>query len=184
VAFDYPVFLDLSDVPVLLVGGGAVATRKLEGLIAAGARVTVVAPVICDAVRAMPADLVVRSYVADDIAQHQLVMTATDDPEVNAKVARDARAAGVFVNSADDPVNCSFILPAVHRQGAVIAAVSTGGASPALAQHLRSRIAEIVTPQVARAAEELARQRREIQAAGGSTEDIDWAPRVQAALDH
>ena len=95
----------------------------------------------------------------------------------------DATVAGGWVNSADGPANCSFILPAVARRGPVVAAVSTGGASPALASHLRTVLAtDVLTEQVERAAAELARQRAEIHAAGGSTEDVDWTDRVRAAL--
>ena len=107
-----------------------------------------------------------------DLEGHQLVMTATDDPAVNALVATQARARGTWVNSADDPENCSFILPAVTRRGPVVVAVGTDGASPALARHLRDRIAaEILTPGVEVAAGELARQRAEFHAQGISTEE-------------
>ncbi|MEQ1701038.1 MAG: NAD(P)-dependent oxidoreductase, partial [Ilumatobacteraceae bacterium] len=124
-----------------------------------------------------------RGYVADDLAGHQLVITATDVPAVNAQVAADARAAGIWVNSADDPENCSFILPAIARRGPLIAALSTGGASPALAGRLRDQIAgAVLTPQAEAAAIELARQRAEIHAAGGSTELVDWTDRVTEAL--
>ena len=111
------------------------------------------------------------------------MITATDDAAVNARVAADARGAQVWANSADDPQNCSFILPAVARRGLVTVAVSTGGASPALAGHVRSQIAEqVLTAEVEAAAVELARQRAEIHAAGGSTELVEWSGRVRAAL--
>lgn len=182
-AFDYPVFLDLAGVPVLLVGGGAVAERKLAGLVAAGAQVTVVAPLVRDGVAGTAAQVRQRPYAAGDCAGHRLVIAATDDPAVNVAVAADARAAGVWVNSADDPANCTFTLPAVVRRGSVVAAVGTGGASPALASHLRDRIAaEVVDERVERAAAELSRQRAAIRAAGRSTEDIDWTDRIRAAL--
>jgi siroheme synthase-like protein len=88
------------------------------------------------------------------------------------------------VNSADDPDNCSFILPAVARRGPVVVAVGTDGASPALARHLRDRIAsEILTPAVEAAALDLACQRAELHAAGVSTESVDWTDRVRAALE-
>lgn len=183
-AFTYPVMLDLGDVPVLLVGGGVVATRKGEGLVAAGARLTVVAPVVRAELAALAHRVEERAYRSADLAGHRLVMTATDDPEVNAKVARDAGEVGIWVNSADDPANCTFILPAVARSGPVTIAVGTDGSSPALARHLRDRIrAEILTPDVALAADDLARQRAEVHATGGSTEDIDWSDRVVAAID-
>lgn len=182
-AFGYPVMLDLTGVPVLLVGGGTIAARKAEGLLAAGARVTVVAPVVLPALASAAAEVRQRPYTDDDLDGHRLVMTATDDPAVNARVAADARRVGLWVNSADDPANCTFILPAVARQGSVVVAVGTDGSSPALARHLRDRIGEeILTPQVAAAAADLARQRADVHATGASTESIDWTERVREAL--
>ena len=144
--FTYPVMLSLDGVPVLLVGGGNIASRKAEGLVAAGALLTVVAPEIRAELAAVAHRLERRPYQATDIAGHRLVMTATDNPAVNAQVGRDATELGVWVNSADDPANCSFILPAVARRGPVTVAVGTDGSSPALARTLRDRIAnEVVT---------------------------------------
>ena len=182
-AFGYPVMLDLAGVRVLVVGGGTIAGRKTAGLLAAGAIVTVVAPVVLPELAAAAADVRERPYEVADLDGQQLVLTATDDPIVNARVASDARANGVWVNSADDPQNCTFILPAVARQGSVVVAVGTDGSSPALARHLRDRIADLVlTPEVAVAAEELARQRAELHAAGIRSESIDWTERLRAAL--
>ena len=182
-AFGFPVVLDLVDVPVLVVGGGVIASRKAAQLAEAGARLTVVAPEVRDELAALAVEVRRRGYDPSDIAGHRLVMTATDDPAVNATVAADATAVGIWVNSADDPTNCSFILPAVARRGSVVVAVGTGGASPALAQHLRARIAdEILTDRVAAAADELARQRAEFHAAGISTETVDWSQRLREAL--
>src|SRR5829696_8208061 len=123
--FDYPVYLDLTGVRVLVVGGGSVAARKIAGLCAAGAIVTVIAPNVVHGTEA--AQIEHRPYQHGDVTGFQLVVTATDDPEVNAAVAAEARAAHVFVNSADDPDNCTFILPAIGRRGPVTVAVSTGG---------------------------------------------------------
>lgn len=186
-AFDYPVFLDLRGVPVLVVGGGAVAARKIEGLLEGGAEVTVVAPRLAPAVAALAEAgrlrHVPRGYGADDLVGQRLVLTATDDRVVNTRVAADATQCGLWVNSADDPANCSFALPAVARQAPVVVAVSTGGASPALASHLRDRIAdELFDERLTSAARELARQRDEIRAAGGSTESVEWSDRIRRAL--
>ncbi len=185
--FGYPVFLDVSGVSVLVVGGGAVAFRKASGLFDAGAIVTIVAKEIADEMAprfaAIATTIELRPYRSGEATDYQLVMTATDDPAVNAQVAADARGARVWANSADDPDNCSFILPAVARRGLVTVAVSTGGASPALASRLRNDIADReLTAEVEAAAIELARQRAEIHATGASTEDIDWAPRLESAL--
>jgi siroheme synthase-like protein len=178
------VFLDLQGVHVLVVGGGPIAYRKAAGLADAGAVVTVVAPEVVAELAALAATVHLRPYLRGEAAEYQLAITATNDSSVNAQVAADAKAAHVWANSADDPENCSFILPAVARRGLVTVAVSTGGASPALAGTVRSQIAEqILTAQVEAAAVELARQRAEIHAAGGSTEAVPWAERVRAALN-
>lgn len=181
--FQYPVVLDLTDVPVLVVGGGPVALSKARGLADAGAALTVVAPVVHPDFDDIEALYHLREYEASDLDGIQLVVTATSDPEVNAEVSAAARAAGVFVNSADDPANCTFILPAVARRGRLIAAVSTGGGSPALAQHLRDRIArDVLTERAAVAADQLAAERDAIHVAGGSTEGLDWHGRVRDLL--
>lgn len=133
----YPVQLDLSGRNVLVVGGGRIAARKAQGLLAAGARVTVVAPDIAPAVAALRVEISPRPYRSTDLDGAWLVVTATDDAAVNARVAADATAARIWVNSADDPANCSFTLPAVARRGPITVAVATAGRSPALAGWLR-----------------------------------------------
>lgn len=181
--FGYPVFLELTGVDVLVVGGGPVALRKARGLAEAGGRVTVVAPELVDGLDRVAHRVERRPYAAGEAAGYRLVMTATDDPAVNAQVAADAAAANVWVNSADDPDNCSFILPAIGRRGRVAVAVSTGGSSPALAGRIRDEIStRILTAQVEAAAEDLFRRRAEIHASGASTEDVDWSDQVAAAF--
>lgn len=170
----YPVQLLLSDSPVLVVGGGAVAARKAAGLIAAGADVTVVAPHLSPEVEELGARIERRTYAPGEAAGYRLVITATDDPVVNAAVAEDATAAGVFVNSADDPANCTFTLPAIARRGPVTVAVATDGTSPLLAQALRDRFAALLDDDVLALAADLSALRQEIQESGRSTEDVDW----------
>ncbi|MFT3851411.1 MAG: bifunctional precorrin-2 dehydrogenase/sirohydrochlorin ferrochelatase [Ilumatobacteraceae bacterium] len=180
-AFGYPVMLDLTGADVLVVGGGAVAARKVPGLVGAGAIVTVVAPTVRDGIGAQRVER--RPFEPGDVAGRTLVFTCTDVPAVNAAVAVACRAAGVWVNSADDPANCTFALPAVARAGRVVVAVGSGGASPALAQHVRDRVAaEILDERIAAAAEVLAAERDAIHAAGGSTEGVDWRARLVALL--
>jgi len=140
----YPVCLDMTARPCLVVGGGQVAERKVAGLLDAGARVTVVSPSATDRLRAWARAarirLLLREYAAPDLAGHAVVFVATDDGRINAGVARDARAVGVLVNAVDDPAHCDFILPAVLRRGEITVAVSTGGASPALARAVRDEL--------------------------------------------
>lgn len=179
----YPVNLDLVDKPVLVVGGGRVAARKVDGLLAAGALVAVVAPVTDPAIDALAdvgsIDLERRPYAPGEAARYRLVITATGTPAVDAAVAADADASGVWVNSADDPANCSFILPAIVRDGPVSIAVSTSGTSPALASWLRGRIAELLGGATGAMAHLLGEGRAQVKASGRSTETIDW----QALLD-
>lgn len=182
-AFDYPIVLDLTGVHVVVVGGGRVALRKIQGLLAAQADVTVVAPFTVDEIRQLPVRVLARVYEAGDLATARLVVTATDDLAVNAAVAAEATGRGIWVNSADDPANCTFTLPAIARSGPITVAVSTGGASPALASYLRSEIeAWLNDVGAADAAGELATQRNEMKKDGISTESIDWSDRVRVAL--
>ena len=179
----YPVMLDLTDIRILIVGGGVVASRKAKPLVECGALVTVISPVVSDDMRAVGVSSIVeRSYEPGDGAGFQLIMTATDVRAVNALVAYEARAAGQWVNSADDPDNCSFILPALIRRGPVTIAVSTGGASPSLAGWLRDRIGDSVGPEVGDAALELLAERTALHDQGKTTEGIDWRPRIEALL--
>lgn len=140
----YPVCLDMTDRPCLVVGGGPVAERKVAGLLDAGARLTVVSPSATDRLREWArADRIrlrTREYAAADLAGQAVVFVATDDGGINAGVARDARAVGVLVNAVDDPAHCDFILPAVLSRGEITVAVSTGGASPALARAVRDEL--------------------------------------------
>ena len=110
------------------------------------------------------------------------MVTATGDHDTDQRISAAARERGIWTNAADQPVDCEFILPAIVRSGRVTGAISTDGASPALAGYLRDRLAELLGEHVAEAAEVLARERRAIQQAGGSTEDVDWMPRVRELL--
>ena len=180
-SFDYPVWLDLHGVPVLVVGAGRVAARKVEGLAAAGAVVRVVALDVSDALdRSAIAELHVRPYEPGDLDGVRLVVTATGDAAVDAGVAADATAAGIWVNAADQPADCSFILPAIARNGPLTIAVSTGGASPALARRLRDHAGALLTDDVVALAEDLAARRADVRGAGGSTEDVDWSDVIDA----
>lgn len=132
----YPAFLDLTDRNVVLVGGGAVAASKLDGLITANARVTVVAPLISPAIRERGVTLVEREFVASDLDSAWWVVAAAT-PEVNRAVADAAEARRVFVNAVDDKGAASAYLGGVVRRGEVEIAISTGGKAPALAGLLR-----------------------------------------------
>ena len=143
----YPLFMDLDGRDCLVVGAGAVAARKVRSLLECGARVTVVGERPAAAFRALErrgARLLQRRFRAGDVARQALVFAATDDSEVNAAVAAAARRRGIPVNAADDPPNCTFIVPALVRRGDLTVAVSTGGKSPAAARLVKERIASML----------------------------------------
>jgi len=178
----YPVSLDVRGRQCLVVGGGPVAARKAAALLECGAEVTVVAPDISPAMAGLePITVVRRPYRRRDLDGAALALTATGHPEVDGAVYADARAAGIWVNSADDLEHCTFTLPAVHRDGPVSVAVSTGGASPALASWLRTRVAAELDG-VGQMALLLSEARARVKAAGRSTEDIDWAALLDGPL--
>jgi siroheme synthase-like protein len=181
--FAYPVFLDLHDVPVLVVGGGPIGARKVEGLAAAGARVRLVASEVSEQVEVTQVDdLRARPFEPGDLDGVRLVVTATGVEDVDASVSALARARNIWTNAADQPIDCEFILPAIARRGRVTVAVSTDGASPALARELRNVIDAFLTDEIGTLAETLAAERAAVQADGRSTEDVDWADRVRRGI--
>lgn len=181
--FGYPVTLDLHDVTVLVVGGGRIGARKAAGLAAAGARVRLVASEVSDHVRADDvAEVRARPFDEGDLDDVRLVVTATGDRDVDAAVAAAARARSIWVNAADQPDDCDFILPAIARRGRITFAVSTDGASPALAGALRDVVDELFADDLAAGAESLAAARADVQQRGASTEDVDWSGRVDEII--
>jgi precorrin-2 dehydrogenase len=199
----YPVNLVVDGRPCLVVGGGRVATGKVRGLLEAGARVTVVAPEVDPALLALqedPAGVVGttageaerataeglrierRAYRRGEVAAYRLAVAATGDPEVNQAVYDDGEAAGVWVNAADDPERCSAILPARIRQGRLTVTISTGGHSPAVASWLRERLAAELGPEYDQLIGLLGEARKEVQAQGLGTEELDWRRALDSGI--
>jgi precorrin-2 dehydrogenase / sirohydrochlorin ferrochelatase len=171
----FPVNLVIAGAPVLVVGAGHVARRKVEGLLEAGAVVTVVAPVAVAGLVGRPdVRWHQRTYQRGEVASYRLAISATGVREVDEQIHRDALAAGVPVNVADVPDLCTFTLPAIVRHGQVQVAVSTNGRSPALASWVRDRVAETLPTGVAEALDVVAEMRIELKAAGQSTEIAGW----------
>ncbi len=164
----YPILLEVEAMPVILVGGGHVALEKIGRLVEAGASVTVVAPDLIPEVRefidAGRAKWMPRAFEPGDTTGHGLVMVATDDGEVNRRVADEAHRNGILVNAADDVANCDFILPSLAKKGSLQIASSTGGGSPAMARWLRERLEEFLSDDVVALADLLAEMRVEIRA--------------------
>lgn len=141
----YPILLDLHGKAVLVVGGGNVAERKVHSLLDCGASVTLVAPELTRALMQLGNEgtlsVRVRAFEDGDIAGMALVVSAVNDRVVSSRVVQVCKAAGVIVNVVDKPDLCDFIVPAVVRRGRMTIAVSTGGASPALARRIKERLA-------------------------------------------
>jgi putative heme d1 biosynthesis radical SAM protein NirJ2 len=171
----FPAFIALHAKLCVVVGGGEVAARKIRSLLGAGARVLVIAPELCAEMEALlrAPDVTYRrrEYAAGDLEGSALVFAATDDPDVNAAVYRDAVERGILVNVVDDSAHCSFVVPSQVTRGGVCIAISTQGQSPALARHLRARVEEAVPPSYGELAALLGRLRAEVKAAVPSPEE-------------
>ncbi|MFI5306647.1 MAG: NAD(P)-dependent oxidoreductase [Polyangiales bacterium] len=163
-AMDYlPIFIDLRGRACLVVGGGPVALRKLELLLRAGAAPRVVALRVCAPLAALARRKRIavarRAYGKRDLSGAHLVIAATDDAEVNARVASDAQARAIPVNVVDTPALCSFIMPAIVDRSPLLVAVSTTGASPVLARLTRARLEMALSPRSGKLAEFAGRHR-------------------------
>ena len=163
----YPIVLDVTDRLCLVVGGGPIAEGKVRGLLAAGARVTVVSPALTPALAALAAEGRIahraRDYADGDLEGAALALAATGDRAVSAAVLAEGRARGVWVNAADDPERCDFFLPAVLRRGALAVAVSTGGASPALTRAVRDELERRLPAELGELVDVVAEVRRELR---------------------
>jgi len=162
----YPIFLDLSGRRCVVVGGGGVAGRKARKLLQARARVVVISPEVRPELESVAVEVHRRPYVEGDLEGAYLAFAATDSREVNAAVAREAEERGIPVNVADRPSEGDFALPSVLRRGRLQVAVSTGGASPALARRIKDELEESFGPEWAGLVEELHAARRNGEDAG------------------
>ena len=144
----YPVSLALAGRRAVVIGGGRVAEDKVGGLLAADARVTLIAPALTPKLEAWAAagavTVVRRAYLPGDLAGAFLAVAATDDRSANRLVWAEAEARGVLLNAVDDVTHCHFIAPAILRRGDLTVAVSTGGRSPTVAVRLRDRIGRLI----------------------------------------
>ena len=166
----YPLTLvGLGAARCVVVGGGAVAARKVAGLRQAGAKPIVISPTLCPELETQAAqggiEVVRRPYQQGDLTGARLVIAATDDPAVNEAVCREAQAVGCLVNVVDDPAHCSFFVPAVVRRGALTIAISTGGKSPTLARRIRQQLESLFDSAYGPLLDLLSRLRPTVQAA-------------------
>lgn len=178
-----PLALKLTGKDVLVIGAGRVGTGKAGLLVDAGARVTIITrDVLAELPRGLTS-LEEREYRDGDLRGYALVVSATGDAATNDRVVDEARRESIWLNVVDDPQRSDFYFTAVHRAGDVTVSVSTEGASPALAQEVRSMIARSLPDNLADVAQTLRRERDDLHDRGTSTEGIDWRPRIRELLD-
>jgi precorrin-2 dehydrogenase/sirohydrochlorin ferrochelatase len=172
----YPLFVDIRDKKVLVVGGGKVALRKINGLLEAEAAVTVIAPEVGTEVQELGADskisLIKRKYMKGDINGMLLVFAATDNPDVNMQVVNDAGEAGVLVNCVDGNVPGGFTVPSTIRRGKFTCALSTSGAVPFFTKRLREFLEKKFYPALGDDIESLEHMRSEILSNLGPEESV------------
>lgn len=147
----YPVYLDIEERDVLIIGGGNVCARKAETMMKYGARVTIVSPDFTDEIEQWAREGVLalrrKPYEEADLGGASIVIASTDDPCINARIARDCRRRKIPVNVVDVTHLCEFIVPAIVERGTIQIAVSTGGKSPALARTLKEDLQKFVGPE-------------------------------------
>jgi len=174
----YPANLVVDGRRCVVVGAGRIAARKIDALLAAGAQVHVIAPDAGDEVRSWAdagrLSLDERAFVPADLDGAWLATTATGVPAVDRAVYEAGEARRVWVNSADDPANCSFTLMSVVRRGDLVVTVGTGGRSPALATYLKEHIRTEMGPDYSTLLDLLSEAREQMRSAGRSSEDADW----------
>ncbi|MFN8634428.1 MAG: bifunctional precorrin-2 dehydrogenase/sirohydrochlorin ferrochelatase [Chloroflexota bacterium] len=174
----YPLVLRLTGRRCVVVGGGAVAARKLAALVNTGAELLVVAPVVSEEIERLVSSaggrLERRPFEPSDLDGATLAFAATNQTDVNRAVVEAAMMRGVLVNVADDPAACDFTVPAVVRRGDVALAISTGGRSPAFARFLREQLAEWLTDSRCQLLDLVAELRRELLRDGRSPDGGVW----------
>ncbi len=182
----YPVNLLVRDRRCVVVGGGRIAARKIEALLAAGAVVHVVAPDLVDELRdardAGTISTAERPFEASDLDGAWLATAATSTESVNQAVFDAGETRRIWVNAADDPARCSFTLMSVVRQGDLVVTVGTGGRSPALATYLKDHVAQEMGPEWAGLLELLSEAREELRAGGTSSETVDWRRALDSGM--
>ncbi len=174
-----PLVADLSGRRVVVIGAGKIGTRKAEQLIEAGALVTLITKEVVGVVPKGLHETYLRPYQHGDLAGAYLVVAATGDNAVNDAIVFESAEANIWLNVVDDQQRSNFFFTAVHRDGEVTVSISTEGASPALAQWIRTRVREALPSNLAEVARRIRVERQAHQRAGGSTEDRSWTDRIE-----
>lgn len=148
----FPLFIDSQELQCLVVGAGEVAARKIELLLKSEARITVVAPDVCDVVQALAQEnkitLHKREYLLSDIDGKNVIFVATNDSQLNQSISEQAKAKGLLVNVVDNTPLCSFITPSIVDRSPIVIAMSSGGVAPVLLRYLRQKLESTIPPQI------------------------------------
>ncbi len=179
----FPLVVDLTNRRVVVIGAGEVGVGKAAQLVETGARVTVISDEALAPIPDGVETVLLRRYQHGDLAGAFVVVVATGRAEVNDRIVEEANERNLLVNVVDDPGRSNFFFTAVHRDGDVVVSVSTGGASPALAQWVRNAVARTLPRNLATVARQLREERSAIHALGESTEGRAWSARVQELID-
>jgi len=144
----FPVFLNLKDRLCIVIGGGKVAERKIENLLKVKAKIRVISPELTFKLKKLAEEGKIewekRIYQKGDLDSAWLVIAATNDPEVQEEIYKEAEERHIFCNVVDVPELCSFIVPSIIKRGPLIIAISTSGVSPAVARRLRETLEELI----------------------------------------
>jgi precorrin-2 dehydrogenase/sirohydrochlorin ferrochelatase len=178
----FPLVVDLTGRRVLVIGAGNVGVHKAAQLLECGARVTMISEHLFAPIPDGLEELLVRPYRHGDLSGAFLVVAATANGEVSDEIVREANELNLLINVVDDLARSNFFFTAVHRDGDVVVSVSTGGASPALAQWVRATAARALPTDLARVARQLRDERRALHERGESTEGRPWLDRVHELL--
>lgn len=150
----YPIYVELHEQPCIVIGGGKIAEGKVEGLLTAGAQVTIISPSLTSHLHTLVEQnkvaYISRIYQHGDLAGAFMVICATNQTEINHQVWQEASTNRQLVNVVDDTPRCNFIAPAILRKGDLNIAISTGGKAPALAVRLKERLQKEIGPQYER----------------------------------
>lgn len=164
----FPIFMDISEKPVLVVGGGEVASRKVEALIKANAKITIVSPTVSETLKAI-IDCQKCEWIHEKYNKNQLsndlvqVWATTNDNDLNHKIYHDAHELNILVNVVDDQPYCDFITPSMINRGRIQVAISSGGASPVLIRNVRQALEGVLPQNLALLAEFAASKREHIK---------------------
>ena len=179
----YPVSLNIVGRKCVVVGGGEIALRKVTVLLEHGADVEVISPDLCPELARLAEsgeiNMCNHAYETGDLTCAFLTISATDDADINQRVAKEARSKAILVNVVDDAENSDFILPSYLRRDGLTIAVSTSGQSPALARKIRTRLEKEITEQYGTLTRLIGEVRAEMKQAGMNIENGRW----QEALD-